>query len=449
MSPQADETRTQGLFRRNVPAVSRWLEAAFVTVCVVAAGAWYRPQDPFYIDHVFAWPVLAPLLVGLRYGFFMALMSCLSILAAMGMYWRSEQLGMGAFPWVWAAGVLAVGLLAGEFRDYWGRKLEKLEAANSYGLQRLEEFTRSFYLLKVSHDRLEQRLAGSSGSLREALRRLYNEISHSPSGGLDQQNADGMLQLLIRYGQLQVAAIYAVDSGKLQPTPLATTGDYKALKENDPLISHALEEQTLVSVQTEFRDHLKRLDTDLLAAVPFLDSSGNMIALCAIQAMPFFSFQDRILRLIAILSGHMADLVQQRSVVGSQGDPDWQNLQYQMRRAGLDAEHFDLRASMIAFHCPVGFAGVLEDRVLRLRRGLDVIATVSHGTGVLTVLLMPLTDELGQSGYLQRLEDDIRQHTGSRLGDEVTYQTHVIETIASAEAWLAQQQDRDVSEGMA
>ena len=448
MASQTEEPRSQVASQRKVTTGTRWLEAAFVTVCVVGLGAWYRPQDPFYIDHVFAWPVLAPLLVGLRYGFFMALMSCLSILAATGVYWRTEQLGMGAFPWVWAAGVLAVGLLAGEFRDYWGRKLEKLEAANNYGIQRLEEFTRSFYLLKVSHDRLEQRMAGSSGSLREALRRLYTEIAHSPSAGLDEQNAELMLQLLIRYGQLQVAAIYAVDNGQLRSTPLATTGDYKTMRADDPLIVHALEEQTLVSVQTEFRDHLERLETDLLAAVPFLDSSHNMIAMCAIQAMPFFSFQDRILRLIAILSGHMADMVQQRSVVGTQGDPDWQNLEYQMRRAGMDAESFDLPASMIAFHCPASFAGVLEDRLFRLRRGLDVIATAPKGAGVLMVLLMPLTDELGQSGYLQRLEDDIRQHTGSWLGDEVSYQSHVIQTVHSAEAWLTQQ-GREDKGGMA
>ncbi|AHI33125.1 hypothetical protein AU15_09450 [Marinobacter salarius] len=195
--------------------------------------------------------------------------------------------GTRDFPYVWTTGVLGISLLAGEFRDYWGRQQQKLEASNDYRGSRLEEFTRNYYLLKVSHDRLEQQLAGSSSSLREALRRLYAQIGEAGQAGLNQETASLMLQLLGRYGQLQIAGIYAVNNGVPEPEPLATVGRFRKVDLKDPLLLHALAERKLVSVQTEFRQRMGDLDTDLLAAIPLIDSEDRFIGLCVIEPCPF------------------------------------------------------------------------------------------------------------------------------------------------------------------
>ena len=67
-------------------------------------------------------------------------------------------------------------MVAGEFRDIWGRRLHRLEGAYQYRAERLEEFTRSYQLLRLSHDRLEQTVANSGFSLREGIMRLQSAL---------------------------------------------------------------------------------------------------------------------------------------------------------------------------------------------------------------------------------------------------------------------------------
>lgn len=423
--------------KEGVPRLLKWLETLLLTGFFVVLGAWNRPDDPFYVSGGFPWPVLAPLLVGLRYGFFMALVSALLIIGGLGLHLRGEAGGQ-PFPLVWAIGIMAVSLLAGEFRDYWQRQLEKLNASNLYRQVRLEEFTRNFYLLKVSHDRLEQQLAGSSSSLREALRRLYAEIAHTGPEGLSRENAGLMLQLLVRYGQLQIAAIYPMTNHRLDDAPIATVGAFRPVKTSDPLLVHALNERTLVSVQTEYRKHMDDLDTDLLAAIPLIDSEDRIIAMCLIEAMPFFNFQPKSLRLLAILAGHMADMVQEQQSTPAGTSQEWRHFHLQLARAGRDAEQFGLPAALVGleFHDPRQ-ATTITEHIRKIRRGLDVVVETGDPAVQQVVILMPLTDELGLAGYLQRLNDELRETLGESLHNQLSLPDSVlINDRQQADDWL-------------
>ncbi|MBS8241721.1 hypothetical protein DYI22_14600 [Marinobacter lipolyticus] len=419
-----------------VPRWMKWLETLVVTGFLLALGAWNRPDDPFYVTGDFPWSVLAPLLVGLRYGFFMALVSVLLIIGGLGIHLR--QSGGPAFPFTWAVGMMAVSLVAGEFRDYWERRLEKLTASNRYRQVRLEEFTRNFYLLKVSHDRLEQQLAGSSSSLREALRRLYAEIAHTGSAGLNKESAGLMLQLLVRYGQLQIAAIYPISDNRLGDSPMATVGAFRPVRDNDPLLVHALQEHTLVSVQTEYRKHMEDLNTDLLAAIPLIDSEDRVIAICLIEAMPFFNFQPKSLRLLAILAGHMADMVQEQQAIPAGNTQEWRHFHLQLARAGKDAERFGLPAALVAleFRDPRQ-ASTIAEHIRRIRRGLDVVAQTDDHRVQHVIILMPLTDELGLAGYLQRLNDELRETLGEQQHQQlIPPRSVLVKSRQAASDWL-------------
>lgn len=77
-------------------------------------------------------------------------------------------------------GVLVCGMLVGEVRDLWMRRLERLQMANEYRQYRLDEFTRAHQILRVSHDLLEQRVAGSDQSLRSSLLGLREKLRVMP-----------------------------------------------------------------------------------------------------------------------------------------------------------------------------------------------------------------------------------------------------------------------------
>lgn len=426
-----------GLASKQSSVWLKWFETIAITALFIALGFWNRPGDPLFVGDVFPWPALATLLAGLRYGFFMALVSSTLILATSGLLLRAGLLPGGQLPYVWGLGVMTVGLLAGEFRDYWDRRIEKLVAANQYRHTRLEEFTRNFYLLKVSHDRLEQQLAGSSSSLREALRRLYSEISHAQGNGLNRESSELMMRLLVRYGQLQIAAIYSVKDGQLSEAPLASIGNFQPVKTDDPLLMHALQEQTLVSVHTEYRDNRDELETGLLLALPLIDSGSNMIGMIVVEAMPFFSFQPKTLRLLAILAGHMADMIQEKTRIPEQSTSEWRQLRFQLDRVMSDARIHDLPSALVhlAFTSAPAAAKVI-DRMQLMRRGLDVIACPPDAEDSQVAILMPLTDELGCAAYLQRLTDDIRQQSGQNLESLARIRHQQVGRATDISEWL-------------
>lgn len=438
---QAQQEESATTESTPAPPWQRWVETLVVTVLFVGIGAWNRPEDPFYITGSFTWPALAPFLMGLRYGFFYALFSSLLLLGALGIGYREGWIPSVEFPYVWAIGVLIFSLLAGEFRDYWGRRLEKLEASNRYRQVRLEEFTRNFYLLKVSHDRLEQQLAGSSSSLREALRRLYQEIAHARGHGLTPESGELILQLLIRYGQLQVAAIYPVHSRTLADEPVARIGAFEGVSRDDPLLQHAMAEKKLVSVQSEYLQKLNDLNTDLLLALPLIDSRHTLLGIVVVQAMPFFNFQPRTLRLLAILAGHMADMIQEQLQVPDPGSADWRQFRFQLLRAGQDARQHGLPAALIQLtFARTQDALLVAERMRHLRRGLDVITELPASAEAGLAILLPLTDELGQAAYLQRLDDAVREHTGQPLAKLAHIRTLMVNGENKPGAWLTEMQ---------
>lgn len=424
------------------PAWLQWAETLAVTALFVGMGAWNRPEDPFYINGSFPWPVLAPLLMGLRYGFFYALVSALLLLGALGVGYQEGWIPSTEFPYVWAIGVLIFSLLAGEFRDYWGRRLEKLEASNRYRQVRLEEFTRNFYLLKVSHDRLEQQLAGSSSSLREALRRLYHEIAHARGQGLTPETGELMLQLLIRYGQLQIAAIYPVSNQTLGDNPVARIGAFDDIRGDDPLLQHALSEKKLVSVQNEYLQRMNDLNTDLLLALPLIDSRQTLLGMVVVKAMPFFNFQPKTLRLLAILAGHMADMIQEQLQVQDPGSAEWRQFRFQLLRASRDARQYGLPTALIRFtFTDIEKALLVAERMRQLRRGLDVITELPPSGQPGLAILLPLTDELGQAAYLQRLDDAVREYIGQSLSQLADIRTLMVSGEEELDTWLTGAQE--------
>lgn len=415
----------------------KWFETIAITALFIAVGFWHHPNNPLFVGDIFPWPMLATLLAGLRYGFFMALVSSTLILATAGLLLRADLLPGDQLPYIWGVGVMTVGLLAGEFRDYWDRRIEKLVASNQYRHTRLEEFTRNFYLLKVSHDRLEQQLAGSSNSLREALRRLHSEISYTQGSGLNREAGDLLMRLLVRYGQLQIAAIYPVTEGRLGESPVAVTGNFHPVQADDPLLSHALQERTLVSVHTEYRDNRDDLETRLLLALPLIDSGNEMIGIVTVEAMPFFSFQPKTLRLLAIMAGHMADMVQEHIRIPEKSTSEWRHFSFQLARVTSDARDHKLPAALVHFtFTNAATAAQINNRMQQMRRGLDVIACPPNAPDTQLAILMPLSDELGCAAYLQRLTDDIRQQTGQNLETIARVRQQQVSGTTNITQWL-------------
>ncbi len=450
---------------RGKPTWHAWFEMLLITAISIYLSALSRPEDPFFMNAPFPWPAVGPLLVGLRYGFFFGFFSVLIELACIAM---SIQMGWWVhegFPYDYAIGLTAVAMLVGEFRDVWGRRIERLQESNDYRQVRLNEFTRNYHLLKVSHDRLEQQVAGSGHSLREGLRFVRKKMSAYSFKGISSDVAQSLLAIMSEYGNLQRAAMFVArkpsdvidvydeegnESGQpdsatsldvsaentstkytktgsklkperkkyrsiLKPEPIAKMGFSRHINHNDPLIERCLQSQCLVSIRPEFAD-AEFTDSQLLACVPLIDAEGQVWAVVAVELMPFFSFQEKTLRLLAVLAGHMADLVNQHSQVGNVYEEEVARFNLNLKRALHDEIEFGIPSAIIVFDVEESDLGLqFISLVRRMQRGLDILVE-QHREGLSQiVMLLPLTDELGVEGYRQRMDDIMKSETGTNL----------------------------------
>ena len=406
---------------RPVRSSLAWLETPLITGLLLALCFWAAPEDPLFLTG-FPWPILAPLMLGVRYGFFQALISSAIIIGAVFLLRSTGLSGYAELPASYIIGMLVSSMVVGEFRDLWDRRLQRLQMANEYRQYRLDEFTRAYQVLRISHDRLEQRVAASEQSLRSSLLLLRKRAQQlSEKGTLLTPMAESILAVLAQYGSFNAAAIYAVDDeGELQGKPLAVLGEMGTLDSNDLLVQLCLEKGDVVSVREALIEQGKDASlSSLQACVPLIDADDRLLAVVAVKSMPFFAFNERTFSLLALLGGHVADLLQSDKRALQLESLDAQHFSQHLKRARLDAEQHELPGSLIFIELADNNELVLK-ALQDSQRGLDLQLQLHNNRGHIGVMvLLPLTDAQGVRGYEKRLQYLL----GERFGQGVDLQS--------------------------
>ncbi len=383
----------------------RWIETVALTLLMPLLGMRFHPQDPLFVEAEFPWLVLGPLLASLRYGFAHGFASATSLICAVAFAWRRGGLLGAAFPVGDCAGLMLVAMLSGEFTDLWLRRMTKLETVNDYRKQRLDEFTRAYHLLKVSHDRLEHPLVAAVRSLRGALIDLKKALAENAR---ERRGVDAIgpmvMGIFTSHGFIQVAALHRLDAqDRLVAAPIATLGAAPVLDPKDRMLARALTRRSLISVR-DLADVGR--PGDPLAIVPLEDVAGRMWAVLAIFEMPFVALQSEHLHLLAVIAGHLADAFTQASSLDAGWDHAGADFKFRLRRSWEDVKGHRIPATMVGatFGQKAAAAG-LVDLVSAQRRGLDQEwrVTAKDGSPVLFIV-MPLTDARGAEGYLARIK---------------------------------------------
>ena len=397
-------------------------ETLAILLAVPALGLWLRPADPLFLQADFPWLLFACLLPALRYGFAYGFFSAMALIGLLALAAQRQWWGVERFPAAYSFGLLLVAMLVGEFVDLWMKREVRQRIVNSYQRMRLEEFTRTYHLLKVSHDRMEHRLAAGTVSLREALMELRRRLMLRVEGAtLPTESGQQILRLFADYVSVRVAALYPVDAADhIGPTPIARLGQTQGPSDH-PMVRQAAREGCLVSI----RDVLDNADLGAsgpLVAVPVADVAGRTHAVLVIEDLPFLVLQEENLRLLATLGGHVGDILT-LAVAKEGADADSVRFRRELERAIVDQQRYRLASMLVRLQLPLSEkADAIEAILLRQVRGLDCV-WVHHGPAVTTLLLlMPLTSLLDYSGYQQRIDRVLLEKMGAQsaeLGVEI------------------------------
>lgn len=384
------------------------LEALLLPALALVLGWWLNPQDPLWINADFQWAWLAPMVVALRYGPLTGLLSVGALLAG---WWLLQQGRYEQFPQVFFLGGLILVMLVGEFSSLWVARTRRAESMQHYLHQRMEHLIRQYYLLRLSHDRLEHELIGRPMSMRDALKTLRGL-------GSTQSDAQTLLDLLSQYCQISAAALYSMQGEQLDTQPLASMGAPSALDTNDPLVRQALETRKLCHVVQTLA--LKQQSQYLITA-PLLDLGGEIYGLLVVDDIPFFALQEENLQTINLLLGYYTDGLTTQALAQPllQHWPDCPaEFAFEMQRLWHMHETTGVPSMVVALEfTPTAIERDLPQQLLRLRRLMDETWLIEGPSRQLLAVLMPLGDAATAEGFLARLENWIHQKASTSLAD--------------------------------
>ncbi len=382
-------------------------EVLLFTLGAVALAAWSHPEDPLLTGLAFPWLWLVCTVLALRYGT-LAAFGAVGLLAGTWLLRQFLAPIPAPFPSEYFLGGLVLSLVAGEFSDVWTARLQRVREVNLYLSERLESLTRRHYLLRLSHERLEQDLLVKPMTLRDSLqalrRALAKEPVHNPRA---LPEAATLLSLLSQNCQLEVAALHAVEDGHVIPAPVAALGDVRPINASDPLITHALDRKELCHVQT---DALQDARTAYLVAAPLLAADGRCFGILVVERLPFLALNEESLQFLNVLLGYYSDSI------------------------GVPEASFEVLQLLIGQECPVEFGAELlrldhlyrlcglnssvvalvvrqspnrQDlaaEVRRQRRQMDIIWDLHLPDRDILLTVMPLDGEAAVTGYALRTE---------------------------------------------
>lgn len=379
---------------------------AFETVvlaAVVPATVLWQVKASWLPDADSLWPAFIPLLLGLRYGLRAGLGASTLLVAVMGGFTLVSGTPAREFEPIHAVGLLLLGMTAGEFRDGWASRFRKLEAEGSYHRARLDEFTRTYHLLQASHAQLERQLGSNAVSLRTLLQRL--KLQPGFAAAKDEKGLEGvgksLLELFADAGRLHTAALYSIgERGTLLVPAVATLGQAAELSPFNPLLRQALSTGCLTSLRVQQDIG----SAGVIAVVPLVDSSGRVHGIVSIHEMPFFALRQSTFDLLAVLGGHVGDILARR-MKPLDGTGGIAAFRLCLQRALKDVVTGSVPASLVSVR--IGAGPDQADVVARIShegRGLDRkwIGTDREGCAVV-VALLPLTDAAGAECFLDRI----------------------------------------------
>ncbi|MDB0525549.1 PelD GGDEF domain-containing protein [Ralstonia solanacearum] len=393
------------------------LETIGATMVAIGIVWLFEPGNPLLLGHGFPWIWLVPLILALRYG---TLLGAVAALVVVGAWWVFY--GQGVFPRMYFLGGLMMMLVGGQYGDIWGARLSRARIVNGYLNDRLAALTKNHFLLRLSHERLENDLLAKPTTLRDTLTQLRNLAlaarEHASSDDAPDvaqlPGATQFLQWAAQACQLEVAAMVRVTGNRVDPEPVARVGTPFEIAADDPLVQHCIDTHTLGHPQAP---ELRHEDgSRYVACAPVLSGADELIGIVVVQQMPFLSLSYENLQFLLVLLGYYADGVRHLTVSSEILDlvPD-APYEFALDLGRLARLHRDtgIDSSVVALifgHDEASDA--LFEQVVRSRRALDVVWQVRGSARRAIVTLMPLSGAGAVSAYLVRIEDSLRAQFG-------------------------------------
>lgn len=186
---------------------------------------------------------------------------------------------------------LMMTLIFSEYHYYWTKRIKEAEINSDYRGVKLDELTKAFYALKISHDQLEKNYVVKPMSLRNSILKIKEE---SNSANDFYKSFLKLLEKSFNVGSAQIISREFED----EDFGLSATNDENGdnlFDMKDLMIDKVLERKKPIFINDEINN-----TSSYIAVIPALEH-GHVLSLLLIKKMPFMAFNRENLTTISIL----------------------------------------------------------------------------------------------------------------------------------------------------
>lgn len=397
------------------------IEAVIISILLLCLFAVIRPADPFALTGPFPWICLAPLFCSLFYGTVYGLISWIIVMGYLFMHPAANVVDP-AILGQYFAGMASITFLAGLFSSYWQSQLRHNAHLNQYVRQHLEDLSRDYYLLRVSHDRIEHSFIVKPLSWRDAFVRI-RKVMQENNCEINFTTSQEFLNIFCQYCSITSAVFCLYNDKDKQLLPMANVGQHFDVDLQDPLVEHAINKTvaTYLAVNTLTNLH----NSQYLVVVPLMDNQSELIGFIVIKEIPFWSLTHdnmEVLSVFAAVYGSMWSTMQHvKPLLDAFPAFPPEFLREYQTLLSLNKDH-NVESYISALLVPE--SEVQESIVYQLsqqNRTLDSGLCLPCAKGKLVLKILPLTNVQGMLGYQNRLQYWLKSYFSLNMNTEGLY----------------------------
>jgi hypothetical protein len=319
-------------------------------------------------------------------------------LLAISLFGIAMKFGYYDFSYETFLGELVLVLIFGEFYYYWTQTIMMQKAEAEFSRHKLQELSRAFYALKISHDQIEKSYVVKPMSIQNSIRKIKDDFYSENRDDFFQR----FLQLLMKVFIIEDAMLLEVKNGK-NMVLVAASDEKLKFDKNDLMVVDIFEKKMPVYVSDSDNYSAGRY----LAVLPAL-ADNEIVGILAIEKMPFMSFNKDTLISVSILVNYMFDELHKMRILKKIDDfmPYFQeNFRFEIYRLNMLFKKHSTRSTVLIFRSKDKLkTHLMLDAAGQNLRALDVISsTVVEGADIIAILF-PFSDVSSVRGYIEKIK---------------------------------------------
>lgn len=399
-----------------------YVETILIVLLYLFIGYSIDPKDICILHSDISYLMMLLAIITLFHGFENGVLAMSMIAFSMWYFYPS-------FEYIEFLMALMMTMIYSQFYYFWTKKIKSAEDLSTYRELKLDELTKAFYTLKISHEQLEKNYVVKPMSIRNSIERILdtNEriLYDNSVVNKTQEYYQQFIHLLEKSFSVESAVIIYIEdrldkNGVIIPSEMTTEDAKLAFSTRcdtsvtaeallkDYLVDKALAHKVPIFVSNTMGAPSHELDSnsDFLAAIPSVQE-GRVVSIMAIKRMPFMAFNRENLTSITILleyftievrNKHILDELDEISIVPDETFRfEFTRLHYLYKNYNVDSVTLVLRINNELQ------SAQLFEKIKNMLRSLDMVDVLHHDGLYYIILLFPLHDRAAAIGFRNRL----------------------------------------------